>query len=290
MTVTGKSHTAARWDLGRFGWLCSAVVALFAVVALVLPGLQVVLTAFQPVFGVNDHLTTANFDAVLADPRTSGAFRLTIWLALGGGFAAMALATVLGYVGRRRGGAVARYFDALTLAPIVMPGVVLSVGLLWAYITLPGLRQLYGTVWLCVIGMVVAVMPVASRAASGALAQIAPELEEAAQTSGASATRVLRQIVAPLVSRSFLAGWLVCGVIIAGMLDVPLMLLPATAPNVAVLVYGLIYSSGLPTQASALLVLLLGVIAAIGVVYVLCAHVALPLARRLATRGAATAP
>ena len=78
---------------------------------------------------------------------------------------------------------------------------------------------------------------------------------------------MLGQIVAPLMRRSFVAGWLVCGVILAGTLDIPLLLLPASQPNVATLVYGLLYSSGNPTQASAVLVLLMAAIAVIGLLY-----------------------
>jgi iron(III) transport system permease protein len=132
----------------------------------------------------------------------------------------------------------------------------LAVGLLWAYISIPGLRSLYGTFWLTLIGVVVAVMPMASRAVRGALAQIARELEEAAAVSGASPLRVLWDIVIRLMSRSFLAGWLVTAIIAAGMLDVPIMLLSSTRPTVSILVYTQLLA-GIPTQACALLVLLL---------------------------------
>jgi len=91
--------------------------------------------------------------------------------------------------------------------------------------------------------------------------QISGDLEEAAAIGGASPSRVLVDIVLRLISRSFLAGWLVSGVVAAGTLDIPLLLLPATSPNVAVLVYSDM-SSGLPTRASALLVLLLAAITA----------------------------
>jgi iron(III) transport system permease protein len=110
-------------------------------------------------------------------------------------------------------------------------------------------------------------MPIASRAVRGALAQLARELEEAASVSGASSARVLVDIVLRLTSRSFAAGWLVTAVIAAGSLDVPLMLLPSTRPNVAVLVYTHIIS-GVPTQASALLVLLLVAIIGVALLYV----------------------
>ena len=189
VTITGKGHAPGRWDLGRRGYIATTVIVVFAAIALLLPGAQVVLTAFEPVIGVTHHLTTANFTAVFQDPTTAEAFRLTFLLGIGGGFAAMVLAIVLVYIGRHVGRVTAAYFDGLMLVPIAMPGVVLSVGFLWAYITVPGLRQLYGTVWLCVIALVVGVMPVASRGAAGALAQIGRELEEAAQTAGASSMR-----------------------------------------------------------------------------------------------------
>lgn len=281
VTVTGKSYKMDRWDIGKWSLPCTVVVVLFSLVALILPAGQVILTALQPTVGVMDNLSFDNFTRVLEDPRVPGAFSLTVWLGLGAGFAAMAIAMVIAYVGRRRGGKVQTYLDFASMAPIVMPGVVLSVGLLWAYITFPVLRELYGTVWLCVIGMVVVAMPIASRAAFAALSQIAPELEEAAATAGASPRKVMSSVLGPLVFNSFISGWLVCGVIIVGVLDVPLLLLPATDPNVATLVYGTLNSAGLPSQAAAMLVLLMGVILAIGVAYVVLLKLITPAVRAL---------
>ncbi len=281
VTVTGKSYKMDRWNLGKWGPLCTTIIVLFSLVALILPAAQIVLTALQPTVGVMDNLSFDNFTRVLDDPRVPGAFSLTVWLGLGAGFVAMSIAMLIAYVGRRRGGKVRSYLDFATMAPIVMPGVVLSVGLLWSYITFPVLRELYGTVWLCAIGMVVVVMPIASRAAFAALSQIAPELEEAAATAGASPRKVLRTVLGPLVFGSFVSGWLVCGVVIVGVLDVPLLLLPATDPNVATLVYGTLESAGLPSQAAAMLVLLMGVILMIGVIYVVLMKLIAPAVKAL---------
>jgi iron(III) transport system permease protein len=237
----------------------------YTVATLVLPGAQLVLTSFEPAIGVFN-LTLSNYRSVLADQQTALAFRTTALLAILSGLIAVSLATILGQIGRRASGAIDRLLDSATLAPMVMPGVVLAVGMLWLYISIPGLQLLYATVWLTLIGLVVVVMPVASRAVRGALAQIARELEEAASVSGASEWRVLIDIVLRLISRSLLSGWLLAGVIAAGTLDVPLMLLPATTPNVAVLAYTSIFAA-MPTQASALLVLLLLAIFAVALLY-----------------------
>lgn len=284
VTVTGKSYRMDRWDIGHWGILATAFIVFFSLVALLLPAVQIVLTALQPTVGVMENLSFDNFSRVLEDPRVPGAFSLTLWLGLGAGLAAMVIATIVAFVGRRQGGRVQRFLDFATIAPIVMPGVVLAVGLLWAYITFPVLKQLYGTIWLCVIGMVVVVMPVASRAAIAAISQISPELEEAAATAGSSPTGVLRRVIVPLVTGSFVSGWLVCGVIIVGVLDVPLLLLPATDPNVATLVYGTINSAGLPSLAAAMLVLLMVLILLVGLVYVLAAKFLVPLGRRIGRR------
>lgn len=266
VTVTGKGFKQDRWDIGPWGAVGTAAIVVYAVVSLVLPVTQLVLTAFQPTIGIWG-MTLKNFQAVLGDRQTLGAFRTTAELAILGGFIAMSLAMLIGHVGRRSGKWLERYLEMATLSPIVMPGVVLAIGLMWAYVSIPGLRRLYATFWLALIGLVVVIMPIASRAVRGALAQLARELEEAASVSGASSARVLVDIVLRLTSRSFAAGWLVTAVIAAGSLDVPLMLLPSTRPNVAVLVYTHIIS-GVPTQASALLVLLLAAIVGVALLYV----------------------
>lgn len=284
VTVTGKSYRMDRWDIGRWGIPATAFIVFFSLVALLLPAVQIVLTALQPTVGVMENLSFDNFTRVLEDPRVPGAFSLTLYLGLGAGLAAMLIATVVAFVGRRQAGRIQRFLDFATVAPIVMPGVVLAVGLLWAYITFPVLKQLYGTVWLCAIGMVVVVMPVASRAAIAAISQISPELEEAAATAGSSPAGVLRRVIAPLVTGSFVSGWLVCGVIIVGVLDVPLLLLPATDPNVATLVYGTINSAGLPSLAAAMLVLLMLLILLVGLVYVLAMRFLVPFGRRIGGR------
>ena len=262
VTVTGKAFRSDAWELGGWGALGTAAIVVFTLVALVLPVVQLIVTSLQPTIGVW-RFTTGNYTAVLADRQTAGAFRLTAMLACVGGLLAMLLAALIGHVGRGAPRWLERFLDTATLVPIVMPGVGLAVALLWTYISAPGLRQLYGTVWLALIGLVVSVMPIASRAVRGALAQIGRELEEAAAISGASPLRVLGDIVLRLMSRSLVAGWIVTAVMIAGTLDVPLMLLASTTPTVSIQVFTAL-QAGAPTQAAALLVLLLVAIVALG--------------------------
>jgi len=264
VTITGKSNSHDRWNIGYWQYPATAAIVVFAIIALILPVSQLVIASFQPALGLYS-FTTQNFDEVLGDRQTFAAFRMTAELAVLAGFLAMGLATIAAYLGRRSSRWVERYLDTATLLPIVMPGVVLAIGLMWVYVSTPGLRKLYATYWLALIGLVVVIMPIASRAVRGAITQIAKELEEAAAVSGASPTRVFIDVVLRLMSRSFLTGWLVTSVIAAGSLDVPLMLLPSARPNVAVLVYSHIIA-GIPTQASALLVLLLAAIAAVTLV------------------------
>lgn len=258
VTVTGKVNRQDRWDLGGWRHLGTAAILLFTLFALLLPIVQLVLTSLQPTIGVYK-FSLANYEAVLRDRQTAQAFRMTGLLAVFAGLLAMLLAALLGHVGRHAPRWVERYLDTATLVPIVMPGVSLAVGLLWAFLSVPGLRAMYGSFWLALVGILVAVMPMASRAVHGALAQIARELEEAAAISGAPPARVLWDIVIRLMSRSFLAGWLVTAVIAAGVLDVPIMLLSSSRPTVSIQVYTQLLA-GAPTQACALLLLLLAVV------------------------------
>jgi iron(III) transport system permease protein len=77
---------------------------------------------------------------------------------------------------------------------------------MYLYLIIP--IPIYGTLWVIVIANVIIWMPFASRAIMASLFQIHKELEEAAQTSGASWKNVYLKITLPLIIPAFLNGWL----------------------------------------------------------------------------------
>ncbi|HLE79838.1 MAG TPA: iron ABC transporter permease, partial [Dehalococcoidia bacterium] len=93
----------------------------------------------------------------------------------------------------------------LALAPVVIPGVVLAVGLFIAYTRPPLL--LYGTLWILFVAYLTKEMPVGYSQSDATFRGIHPELEEAGRILGAGRLRVLREITAPLALSGIIATW-----------------------------------------------------------------------------------
>lgn len=260
-TVTGKAYRQDPWRIGRWRYLCTAAIVVYAVLALLLPLSQLVIGSLQPVFGLYSHYTFANYRTMFTQEQGLGsAFVSTFLIAVVGGFLAMAFAVVLTNVARRRPGRLTRAISAATWLPWALPGIVLSLAMLWADLTAPGLRTLYGSNWILLIALAVMATPIAARTMEGAVAQLSPELEESARASGAGPARALGGIVVRLTMPSFLAGWFVSGIIIAGSFDVPVLLSTSTNPIIPVVVYQL-YTNGQASMASAVFCLMLAIIA-----------------------------
>ncbi len=68
--------------------------------------------------------------------------------------------------------------------PVAIPGLVIGVAYLWAWIGLPG--GLYGTIWILALAFVARFIPDTVKALSTSLMQIHRELEEAAWVCGRS--------------------------------------------------------------------------------------------------------
>ncbi len=250
-TVTGKSFRPQPADYGRVQWVFCAAFVLFTAVSIVLPVAELVLGSFQPLFGVYRNFTVDNYAKVLTDPAILSAIGNTAVLGVGGGFLAMLLATLLAYAAARRGRAAKGFVGILTWIPWAIPGIVLSLGMLWAYLSIPGLRSLYGTIWLLLVGLVVSTVPVSARTAEGALAGISRELEEAGRMSGASPVRVFGDIIARIIAPSFFAGWALSAVFISGNLSFPILLASPDTQTIATLSYSM-YMRGDSAVAAAL--------------------------------------
>jgi iron(III) transport system permease protein len=115
------------------------------------------------------------------------------------------LVALLAYITNRKIIVGHQVLGFLAIAPVVIPGVVLAVGLFIAY-TRPPL-MLYGTLWILFVAYLTKEMPVGYSQSDATFRGIHPELEEAGRILGAGRLRVLREITAPLALSGIIATW-----------------------------------------------------------------------------------
>lgn len=257
-TLTGKTSRREPQELGPVRWVFAVLIAIFMLLNLILPLIAMIIGSMQKIYGVMSlGLSLDNYAAILADPKLSGTLVTTAQLAILGGFGSMAVALLTTYVVARRGGFLKSYTSFAVWIPWALPGLVLALAYMFAILYVPAFRPLYGTATLMTIVLVVATIPVSSRIAEGALAQLSPELEEAGAISGANRLRVLVSIVLRLVLPSFFAGWFLAALFIVGNLAVPLLLAPPKVTPVAMAAYELFLSGEMSTGAALFMIILL---------------------------------
>ena len=115
------------------------------------------------------------------------------------------LAALLAYTVNRRLIPGSQLLPFLVLAPVVIPGVVLAVGLFIAY-TRPPLI-LYGTLWIMFAAFLTKELPIGYSQSDATFRGVHGELEEAGRILGAGRLRVLREITAPLARSGIIATW-----------------------------------------------------------------------------------
>jgi iron(III) transport system permease protein len=115
------------------------------------------------------------------------------------------LATLIAYITNRNLFRGARYLSFFALAPLVIPGIVLAVGLFIVY-TRPPL-VLYGTIWILFVAFLTKEMPIGFSQAESTFKSIHPELEDASRIIGANRLTALKDITAPLARSGLIAAW-----------------------------------------------------------------------------------
>jgi ABC-type molybdate transport system permease subunit len=115
------------------------------------------------------------------------------------------LATLIAYITNRNLFRGARYLSFFALAPLVIPGIVLAVGLFIVY-TRPPL-VLYGTIWILFVAFLTKEMPIGFSQAESTFKSIHPELEDASRIIGANRLMSLKDVTAPLARSGLIAAW-----------------------------------------------------------------------------------
>jgi iron(III) transport system permease protein len=278
-SVGGRSKDTSLRDPGKWKWAVVAAMLLYFLVALVLPVFQVVLSAFQPYLG-SAELSTANIEQLLNTPNVMKALETTIIVAVVGGLLTVVLAFVVSFAFVRMKGLLGRYIQLASWVPAAMPGLVLGLAFLWSVLTTPGGRSLYGTVWILVVGLAVATVPLATRTIEGALSQIGVDMEEAARISGDTFLRAIGTVTVRLMTPSLVAAWFLVAITMSGILDVPVLLGSTSTEMISTISFGY-HNSGETVLASALYVIFTGVMAALA----LAATIVVVIIRALVRRG-----
>ncbi|MER7614647.1 ABC transporter permease [Nonomuraea wenchangensis] len=224
VTVGARGSVARLRRPGRAATtVVTALIVLAIVATIVLPVTQIVAAAFTPYLGASN-FTLAHFQEIFSSSAGWSAIWNTMQVSIFGGIAAVALAVTVAYSFSRSRSGASRFIQAASWVPAGMPGLVLGLAFLWSFLTTPGGRTFYGTIWMLVAGLAVASVPLATRTIEGPLAQIGKDLEEAARISGAGFGRAFAGVTVRLLTPSLLAAWLLVAINISGILDLPLLL------------------------------------------------------------------
>ena len=210
-TVAGKAYRPRNLDLGPWRWFTFGIGVVYLLVVAVLPTLALIVAAFRKFMFIRDaaslfdmkQYSLMHFYSIFDNPLTLrsiyNAVEVGIITAVVGG----TLAFAIGYTIHRTHLAGRRSIDLLTMLPVAIPGLVIGVAYLWAWIGIPG--GLYGTVWILALAFIARFMPDTVKALSTSFLQIHRELEEAAWVCGKGMLGTIRTIVLPLARPGVLA-------------------------------------------------------------------------------------
>ncbi|MBS0539060.1 MAG: iron ABC transporter permease [Proteobacteria bacterium] len=210
-TVAGKAFRPRQLNLGPWRWFTFVLALVYLFVVVVLPTAALVIAAFRRFLFFKDFNALFDakaygmwhFNAVFDNPLTM----LSIWNTLKVGIITAVIGGVvafaIGYTVNRTSLRGRRAIDLLATIPVAIPGLVIGVAYLWAWIGLPG--GLYGTIWILALAFVARFMPDTVKALSTSFMQIHRELEEAAWISGRGVLSTIFTIVLPLARPGVIA-------------------------------------------------------------------------------------
>ena len=203
-TVAGKAFRPRVIELGAWRWFTLSLALLYLFTVVVLPTLALIVAAFRRFLFIPNagslfdmrHYSLVHFDAVFDNPLTMRSIWNTMEVGLMTAVVGGVIAFAIGYTVHRSSAPARRAIDLVATLPVAIPGLVIGVAYLWAWIGLPG--GLYGTIWILTLAFIARFMPDTMKSLSTSFLQIHRELEEAAWICGKGRVGTIRTIVLPL--------------------------------------------------------------------------------------------
>jgi iron(III) transport system permease protein len=211
ITVAGKAFRPRTLNLGPWRWLTFALGLIYLLVVVILPMLALIVAAFRKFMFIRDvaslfdmrQYSLMHFNSIFDNPLTLNSIYNAVEVGIITAVIGGVLAFAIGYTIHRTNVKGRRTIDLISTLPVAIPGLVVGVAYLWAWIGIPG--GLYGTIWILALAFIARFMPDTVKALSTSFLQIHRELEEAAWVCGKGTLSTIRTIVLPLARPGVIA-------------------------------------------------------------------------------------
>ena len=209
ITVSGKSTRPNIVDLGKWRVPVTALLWIFATIAIFIPFATVALTSFaetisRPLgFG---NFSLKNWEKVLTGASYFSAFRVSLITATLAATIGVIIASMMAYLLVRTNVPGRRIPDFLITLGSGTPSVVIALALILVFSGKFPIN-LRNTLSVLFISYIIKYLMMGMRTIVSALSQISGSLEEAALISGANWLRSFKDVTLPLIAPSVVAGW-----------------------------------------------------------------------------------
>lgn len=208
--VSGRGFRIKLYALGRLTPVALAWCSLYALLAVILPAFVLIKVSLQPYPTPKwGPWTLENWTIFFNNDNLLGTLLRSLYLSTAGATLCVLLTAVIAYIIHRSHVPGRTLLEHISVMPIGIPGIVMGLAMIWAYVTLP----VWGTLWVVIIAYMTLFMPYGVRALGANIVQIHPELEESSRVHGASWFRTFRLVMLPLLRPGIYSTWILLFII-----------------------------------------------------------------------------
>jgi iron(III) transport system permease protein len=201
-TVSGKLRTSLV-DLGWWKWPIFGLMIVLVGLQVVVPVVSGIVTSLMTrfgYFGLTQVWTIDHWRLALSDPTFLRALQNSVLAGLITAVLGPLLFSIVAYLIARTRLPGRGTLDTIAWLPQAIPGVLLSLALLWLLVGTPLLRPIYSTLWMLVLAFLLSQMPIAVQLMKAGFLHLSRELEEASRAAGGNWWQTYRRVVLPLLA------------------------------------------------------------------------------------------